>query len=254
MNIKEQQEYRAQLNRLITGLPSSPAPRAFSASTRRGLPNALNNDVGVAMDHEILAVQRGLSDEHMRAIDVSTYLASLVASSKHSKEEKAWQDAYFEVLKEVGWTIWAAANIYRYTLPTDTSVDMIAQVILRDIRCEAAEPALMRSMASVHKTPRAFSLFRSDGQSSHREGMFRLIPVPSTLAHNHMMLGAIFIQIDKLDENGLIGLLPARSPAYDRVGGGFSVRLNLNKLDMMLQIVEPALREARERLWEQIRQ
>ncbi len=255
MNTEDLHDYRARLIDYIDTieLPKR-SPTTFDGlAVKRAntpLPSAIEQDVALIVEDELMAVKQGLSNAQLEGITLSTHLANLVASEHHPIESQGWQSAYYDVMKSLGWRLLAFQYVTRNN-NDGTSVQQLTQRLARQLQCHEVTPLLARSQALLQTQPKPYGLFQQSKRRPDSQFYFRCIPVPAVQQFTgDLVVGVVTVQDERSPDQS--GHLPAPAP-LDALARGFSVHLETKRFDIMMSILEPALREITRRRFEQIR-
>lgn len=249
----EKERYRQGLERFIGALADNP----LYAATGNGetilasnpTPSARKNDMAMVVENELMAVRKGLSDEILEGMMMCTYLATLLASEKYRIETSGWRKVYESTLVELGWVVTKRSNVYGGAVGGHATVGGIAQLVTRQVQCNDAEDLVGQSIAKLENSPKALKLIELNSAF-----LLNILPVPTLTRDGKVLLGAVFVTIPgKLTIQEIIRQQRDEPDAVGRVGTGFALTLKLDKLDALMEVVGPALRDLRQRLIEAIR-
>ncbi len=217
-------------------------------------PSACQNDIALVVESNIMAVCRGISDEHLDGIDRCTYLAGLRAGEHHPIGSLGWQEVYRQTLVTLGWHASGNATVTRREMYGLDEVELVAKRIASVIGCAETHTLISKSIAALRGPTPASGLLRASSAVSDKRFALRILPVPSLTRRGELLLGAVFVTIyGAFTLSGKLQSASGYPSASDELATGFSMTLPLARFDTMMGTLAPWLEEERRRLWEQIR-
>jgi len=255
MNAQEKAIYRDQLQCLAEDFKSVvPKPMGLIATSvarsRFDLPSAAQRNVAGVLEDSVLAAEKGLSDEQVRGMSMAMHLAYLVASESGTVAGLTWDPDYRRTLERLGWKTSINTLIYNADLKKNTAYDDVLGRIAEIIGCHSTAPLAKKAVARLEQNPAAHELLKKNSKITGNQHGFVFTPMPSLGVDNEMRFGAAYSRAFYVNGKPTLGSSPS---GVFLVGSAMLFKLEAAKFEMMLETVEPALREFSRRKFEEIR-